>query len=118
MRELTPEQQEQFELQQIKQRPSPYYAKPIGRAIKQVMVRSGLGQTQAAEQLLTAWAAAAGPTLSSMTRPGNVSRGVLQVFVRDSSALQELHLCRKQILAALTQSMPQLNIKDIKGRVG
>jgi predicted nucleic acid-binding Zn ribbon protein len=118
MRELTPEEQELYELQQIKQRSSRYQAKPIGSAIRQVMARSGLGQTQAAEELLKAWKTAAGPTLGSVSRPGNVSRGVLHVFVQDSSALQELHMSRKQLLIVLQQSMPQLKIKDIRGRVG
>lgn len=118
MRELTPEQQEQYELQQIKQRTGRYQAKPIGRAIRQVMARSGLGQTQAAEELLKAWKMAAGPTLGAVSRPGNITRGVLQIFVQDSSALQELHLSRKTLVILLQQSMPQLNIKDIRGRVG
>jgi predicted nucleic acid-binding Zn ribbon protein len=118
MRDLTPEEQEQFELQQIKQRSSRYQAKPIGSAIRQVIARSGLGQTQAADELLAAWKSVAGPALGSVSRPGNISRGVLQVFVRDSSALQELHMSRKQLLAALKQAMPQLTVKDIRGKVG
>ena len=64
------------------------------------------------------WAIAAGPALAAVSRPGNLSRGILQVFVRDSSSLQELHLMRRQILQAMQASMPQANIKDIRGRIG
>lgn len=118
MPELTPEQQEQYDLQQIKQRPSRYQAKPIGKIIRQALARSGLSQTQAAQQLLQAWQQVAGPALAAASRPGNISRGVLQIHVRDSSVLQELHLCRKQLLQALQQAMPQLNLRDLRGRVG
>jgi hypothetical protein len=38
-------------------------------------------------------------------------------LTRDSSALQELHLCRRQLLADLQQALPQANIKDIRGRL-
>lgn len=117
MREASPEEQEQFELQQIKQRSSPYQAKPIAKAIRQVMARSGLGQTQAAQELLTAWNTVA-DKLANVSRPGNITRGVLQVFVQDSSSLQELHLQRRQLLADLQRQLPQLNIKDLKGRIG
>lgn len=117
MQELTPEQQEQYDLQQIKQRPSRYQAKPIGNIIRQSMARNGLSQTQAAQQLLEAWQQIAGQALASTSRPGNISRGVLQIHVRDSSVLQELHLSRKQLLQALQKAMPQLNLKDIRGRV-
>lgn len=116
MRDPTPEEQEQYELSQIKQRPSRLQAKPIAGAIRQMMIRRGLGQTQAAQELHDAWNKIAGP-LASVSRPGNVARGVLQIFVQDSSALQELHLQRKMLLEQLRQAMPQLQIKDIKGRV-
>lgn len=118
MRHSTPEEQERYELGQIKQRHSPFLAKPIGKAIRTVMARSGLGQTQAAQELQSAWEKAAGPSLSQASRPGKISRGVLQVFVRDSSALQELHLQRRQVLVQLQQLMPQLAVRDIKGRIG
>jgi hypothetical protein len=117
MPDPTPEEQEKYDLSQIKQRPSRYQAKPIASAIRQVMVRRGLGQTQAAQELQDAWNSIAG-RLASVSRPGNIARGILQVFVQDSSALQELHLQRRTLLEQLRQAMPQLQIKDIKGKVG
>lgn len=113
----TPADQEQYDLQQIKQRPSPFQAKHIGKSIRQVMARSGLGQTQAASELQAAWNKIAG-RLAEVSRPGNINRGVLQIFVRDSSALQELHLQRRQLLGDLQLLLPHVTISDLKGRVG
>lgn len=116
--EPTSDEDEAWNLSQIRQRRSRLNAKPIGSMIRTLMARSGYGQTQAVEELLTQWRLAVGPSLAESTRPGNISRGVLQVLVADSSSLQELHLCRKQILAALKGAIPQAGITDLRGRVG
>ena len=110
--------EEAWNLSQIRQRRSRLNARPIGSMIRTLMARSGYGQTQAVEELAEQWCAAAGPTLAATTRPGNISRGVLQVWVADSSSLQELHMCKKQVLAALKSSLPQAGIVDIRARVG
>ncbi|MBX3420342.1 MAG: DUF721 domain-containing protein [Pirellulaceae bacterium] len=114
---MTPEQRELWDLQQIKQRPSRVRAKHIGHSMRNLMARHGLAQTQAANELAVAWQSAVGPQLSALTRPCTIQRGVLQVLVRDSSALQELQLCRKQVLAALQQALPQANIRDLRGKI-
>ncbi|MEZ6138059.1 MAG: DUF721 domain-containing protein [Pirellulaceae bacterium] len=111
------EREEAWNLSQIKQRSSRLNAKPIGSMIRTLMARNGYGQTGAAEELHQQWRTAAGEPLASCSRPGNIARGVLHVFVNDSSSLQELHLCKKRILTALTANMPQAKIRDIKGRV-
>jgi len=110
-------EEEAWNLGQIRQYGSRLNAKPIGSVIRQLMARSGYGQTQAAEALLESWRQAAGPALAKSTRPGNISRGVLQIFVADSSSLQELHLCKKQLVAAMNSAMPQAGITDIRARV-
>ena len=117
---MTPseEQEDAWHLSQIRQRRSRLNAKPIGSVIRTLMARKGYGQTQAADELQARWQEAAGQVLGSHSRAGNVSRGVLQVFVADSSALQELHLCKKQVLAALQAAMPHANIRDFRARVG
>ncbi len=114
----SPEDEEAWNLSQIRQQRSRLHAKPIGSMIRSLMARRGYGQTQAVDELQSRWREAAGEVLGSCSRAGNVSRGVLQVFVADSSALQELHLCKKQILAALQSSLPQANIRDFRARVG
>ncbi len=111
------EEEEAWNLGQIRQYGSRLNAKPIASVIRTLMARSGYGQTQAVEQLTESWREAAGPVLSKSTRPGNISRGVLQVFVADSSSLQELHLCKKQLVADLKRLMPQAGITNIRGRV-
>jgi predicted nucleic acid-binding Zn ribbon protein len=116
---MTPEEQEEiWNLSQIRQYRSRLNAKPIGSMIRTLMARNGYGQTQATEDMNQNWQVAVGPTLAAVSRPGAISRGVLQVFVSDSSALQELHMCKKQILEQLKASMPQAGIRDLRGRVG
>lgn len=118
MRELTDEQKEQAELQQIQQRPSPFQAKHIGKSIRQILARRGLNQTQAALEISQVWEKIAGPQLSAVSRPGNIVRGVLEVFTKDSSAKQELHICRKQLLVGLQRELPQAGITGIRSRTG
>lgn len=104
-------------LGQIKQQPSRIQAAPIGRPVRQLLSRYGITQTQAAQDLAEAWKQAAGPELASVTRAGNITRGVLFIFTQNSCALQELHLRRRQILLALGRSLPHVTIKDLRGRV-
>jgi len=118
MRELSREEQEQAELQQIRQQASPFQAKHIGKSIRQIMARTGLGQTQSATEMAQAWAQIAGQPLAAFSRPGNISRGVLLVFVKDSSAMQELNLRQNRLLAELQNAMPHAGIKAIRYRLG
>jgi hypothetical protein len=117
MREIDPEQREEFELQQIKQRPSPYRADHIGKSIRKLMARSGIGQTQAANEIESAWKTVAGKQLAAASRPGNLNRGTLQILMHDSSAMQEFHLCKRQLLGELQRLLPHANIKDLRGRL-
>ncbi len=118
MTDLTPEQQDALQLAQIKQRPSPYRAKHIGVSIRQLMARTGLGQTQAAEELARTWSEIVGPQLSASTHPAKISRGVLNILVQDSSSLQEFELQKRRLLAELQKKLPHAGIKNIRGRVG
>lgn len=118
VRELSDQEREEAELQQIRQQSSPYQAKHIGRSIRQIMARTGLGQTQSAMEVAQAWAQAAGPQLASVSRPGTLSRGALVVYVKDSSAMQELQLCQRQMLAELQRVLPQAGIRSIRCRLG
>ncbi|MCA9127952.1 MAG: DUF721 domain-containing protein [Planctomycetales bacterium] len=117
MSESIDPEQEARELAQIKQRGSRLNAKPIGSIVRQLMTRSGYGQTQASSDLNASWAAAVGNQLAEHSRPGNISRGVLTVHVSDSATLQELYFQKRHILAALRQSMPTLILKDLRTRV-
>ncbi|MCA9133767.1 MAG: DUF721 domain-containing protein, partial [Planctomycetales bacterium] len=94
MDEPTAEQREAWDLAQIRQRRSHLHAKPIGSVVRRLMASTGYGETQAVEQLRQQWNAAVGEQLAGMTRPGNVARGVLYVYVSNSAVMQELHFRR------------------------
>ncbi len=117
MAEPTPEQREAWDLAQIHQRRSRLVAKPIGTVMRRVLASSGYGETQAAAQLQAAWEQAVGAELAQLSRPGNVSRGSLQVHVANSAMMQEVHFRKKQILAALQKQAGTLKITDLKIRV-
>lgn len=105
-------------LQQIQQRPSPFQPRHIGKSIRLILARSGLNQTQSALEISQAWQRIAGPQLAAVCRTGNISRGILEVFTKDSSAKQELHFRRKQLLMGLQSELPQASIKGIRCRNG
>lgn len=117
MQEPNESQQEAWNLAQIKQRRSRLVAKPIGSVVRRLMTQSGYGQTQAAAELNSHWAAAVGAELAERSRPGNVSRGVLNVNVSDSATMQELYFRKREIILHLKNAMPSLNLKDIRTRV-
>lgn len=83
-----------------------------------LMARKGYGRIEGTEQTRLAWATAAGEKLSAQTRPGNVRRGVLEIFVRNSTALQELNFQRKQILQRFQKLLPELKVRDLRLRIG
>ena len=118
MDEPTPQQQEEWDLAQIRQRRSRLHAKPIGSVVRRLMTQSGYGQTQSTELLQQKWTEAVGTSLAPLSRPGVVKRGVLQVQVADSATLQELSFCKKQIIASLRQAFPDWQISDVRLRVG
>ena len=60
----------------------------------------------------------AGPQLAAVTRPGNISRGTLGIFASDSSAVQELHIRRQQLLRDLQKEMPHAGITGLRARLG
>lgn len=110
--------EEELLLGSIRQRRSRLNAKPIGSVVRRLMLQKGYGQTQTADRLSESWSQAVGTPLASLTRPGNVSRGVLVIIAENSAALQELYFRNKQILAALQQALPELKIKSIRPRIG
>ncbi len=92
------------------------------KAMKEVMssllAKRGYAQTQVAGDLKRLWAEAAGKTFAKHTRPGNVRRGVLEVFVRSSAVMQQLTFQKKNILKKLQHAAVDLQIKDLKFRIG
>ena len=94
----------------------PRRAKPIGEVLSRLMSRRGYAQVQQTTDLQAAVGQAVGKSLAKHCRPGKLSRGVLEIHVRNSSVLQELTFQKKQVLGKLAQT--EEKIRDLKFRVG
>lgn len=81
------------------------------------MSRKGYGNLQTAYEWTQVWRDAAG-SQAAHSRAGKVSRGVLEVIVRNSTVLQELTFRKKQLLQAVQKQASQFQIKDLRFRVG
>ena len=94
----------------------PRRAKSIGEVVSQLMARSGYAQVQQASDLQAVVGKAVGTSLAKHCRPGKLKRGILEIYVRNSSVLQELTFQKKQVLGKLAQS--EAKIRDLRFRVG
>jgi len=115
--EPTPEQQEQWELQQIKQSNSRLFARPIGSVMRKLLAEKGYAAVQASQELAEAWPHAVGESLAKYTRPGKLARGVLSVEVANSLVLQEIHFEKNRVLKALQVALPAHKLSDLRFRV-
>ena len=94
----------------------PRRAKPIGEILSRLISRRGYAQVQQTTDLQAAVRQAVGAALAKHCRPGKLSRGVLEIYVRNSAVLQEVTFRKKQVLGELAQTEPQ--IRDLRFRVG
>jgi predicted nucleic acid-binding Zn ribbon protein len=92
--------------------------KKIGDVLAQVITARGYGRVQSIEHLAAAWQTAAGETLASSSRLGQLKRGVLEVTVNNSTVVQELTFQKQQILTTLRSELPDTKIRDLRFRVG
>ena len=83
-----------------------------------LLARQGYAQLQQSAEIESAWCQAAGAELAALSRPAHVRRGVLEVIVQNSAALQELMFQKSAILEKLTQADSGLRIEDLRFRVG
>lgn len=86
--------------------------------ISQLMARKGYGQTKTNDELDETWNAIVGQKWQNKTRVGNISRGVLEVFVSSAAVNQHLGFQKKKLIAELGKRVPQNKIKDIKFSLG
>ncbi len=91
--------------------------KKIGDIVAGLLARKGYARVQSASACEDAWKEAAGK-LAAHSRPGLVKRGVLEVMVRNSAALQELTFQKKKLLKRLQEKLPDEKITDLRFRVG
>ena len=117
MSEPSPEQQEAWNLAQIRQRRSRTVAKPMSGFVRRWLSDHGYAETQAAAELEAHWRQAVGPELAPLTRIGSVSRGKLLVEVANGTVMQELHFRKKQILTALQSTAGGQRISDLRLRL-
>lgn len=96
-------------------RPAP---KQMQAIVNELFVRRGYARVLSREQSREAWDQAVGEAMAKHTCPGNVRRGVLEVFVRNSAVVQELTFRKRNLIRQLAKLSPDQKIRDLKFRVG
>jgi hypothetical protein len=115
--DLTPEQQERLDLEQIKQGRSHLVPRPIGSIMRRLLNENGYAAIATRQALLDVWREILGESLASCARPGKVWRGKLLIEVSSSQALQEIHFRKDAILKALQAALPSYKIKGLSFKV-
>ncbi len=117
MREPTPEEREKWELAQIKQGHTPFFARPIRSVMRKLMNERGYASVESSGELVDAWPEVAGARLAGSTRVGKIAKGVLLVEVNSSMALQEAHFDKQRLLRSLREKLPHVSITDLRFRM-
>jgi predicted nucleic acid-binding Zn ribbon protein len=86
--------------------------------VNELFVRRGYGRVLARAESREVWNRAVGETFAGHTCPGNVRRGVLEIFVRNSAVLQELTFRKRDLVRQLARLAPDQKIRDLKFRIG
>jgi predicted nucleic acid-binding Zn ribbon protein len=84
----------------------------------ELLFRRGYARELTAASFAQAWAEAVGPQWAAASRAGQLKRGVLEVFVENSTLLQELTFQKQALLAALAGRLPEQGISDLRFRLG
>jgi hypothetical protein len=92
--------------------------KKIADVVAQLVAKRGYGRIEADGELAAAWRNAAGEQLAAASRPGKIRRGQLEVWVANSTILQEFTFQKQRIVAELARLMPTANIRGLRLRVG
>ncbi len=90
----------------------------VGDVVNQLLARRGYVQQQAQDEIQSIWNDIVGAQLAAQTRIGRIRRGVLDVFVSNSTLLQELSFRKAELLRALEQPFGGAAIKEIRLRIG
>jgi predicted nucleic acid-binding Zn ribbon protein len=90
----------------------------IADVLSALFAKRGYGGVQALSALHRAWLDAAGEALAGSSRPGKIRSGILQVVAQNSIVVQELTFQKQQILARLTELVPELKITGLKFSTG
>ena len=97
-----------------------YFRRPKKPAdlLARLMARKGYAQTQSSNNLEDIWNQVVGPKWQAKTKVGNVSRGILEVYVVSAAVNQQLGFQKRKLLADLKNRLPQNKLKDIRFRIG
>lgn len=86
----------------------------IGNVIKNLTGKERLG----AEEIGSAWEAAAGQAAAKHSKPVSFKRASLIVNVESSSWLYELTVRKKEILQTLEKELKGKKVKELRFRIG
>ncbi len=89
----------------------------VSQVMSSLLAKRGYARQQSGDRFAEAWRAAA-KRLAAHSRPGNLRGGVLEIFVRNSTMLQELKFQERKIVAALCENLRETTIKKLRFRVG
>ncbi len=92
--------------------------KSAGELLARVVARRGFTQGAFDSELQAAWQQAVGEEFAGKTRATRIRRGMLEIIVDSSPALQQLGFVRNQLLADIQAAMPDAAIKGLTFRVG
>ncbi|MEC9097440.1 MAG: DUF721 domain-containing protein [Planctomycetota bacterium] len=112
--DLTPDEQ-RFEDLRKRQRFTPLTPR-IDNILSRLLTKTGYARVKSANVLDEAWGEVAGP-LASVTKVGNIRRGVLDVICKNSAVMQELTFQKQRVIQQLNQRLDEQKIKNVKLRV-
>lgn len=92
--------------------------KTAGDLLSRLIARRGFTQDQFNDELQNAWQMVAGTQFAGKTQATVIRRGVLEVLVESSPAMQQLAFCKSKLLKQLQAELPDAHIKSIRFKVG
>lgn len=91
--------------------------KRLGEVVSRLMARRGYAQIEANRRIQELWNVSVGTTLAADSRPTVLKRGVLEVAVRNSAALQQLTFTKQELLRRLKSDEMGQGIRELRFRV-
>ena len=83
----------------------------------ELLSQRGYAQGLISEEIHTAWNHIVGSKLAELSRPGKIRNGVLDIFVANATANQELTFRRREFARKLSEALPRQEISDLRIRV-
>ena len=91
---------------------------PISDVLKNVVGKLSQTKKKDVIKILSAWTAIAGRQLARHTRPVNLKKETLRVFVDDSAWFYQANLEKEELLKALKRKIGENKIQKIQFRIG